>query len=309
VDFRHIALGRGPRHSERVFRAAISAFCSLARPTRNEIAQLDDLAMGLVDTMPVEARRFAAAALCECDPAPPNLVKRLCDEPVEIAAPLLVRSQALSDVDLIALIGRHGVPHARAIARRDNLNPVVAALIRALLARSDAGQAPPAASERGQTDGALEAVRDQLRSLMQDETPHASAAEERTVDWSPPPSGAYPDLREAAMSGDMRSLSEALARALDLAPARARSIVSGVVYSDLLLALKALDLSSEQAFLLTAAAYPAQVVHPAAIRLFHVRYEALKPETAREKVETWRQHERKGLSPSATGAHSLASKR
>ena len=39
---------------------------------------------------------------------PAALVRRLADESVDIAAPLLIRSKVLSDVDLIALIGRHG---------------------------------------------------------------------------------------------------------------------------------------------------------------------------------------------------------
>jgi hypothetical protein len=39
------------------------------------------------------------------------------------------------------------------------------------------------------------------------------------------------------------------------------------------------------------AAYPAQVTGPPAIRLFCVRYEALTPEAAREKVLDWQEQD------------------
>ncbi len=120
--------------AERLFRAAVSAFCSLTRPSRREIAQLEDLTLPLFDDVSVESRRYVAAALSECEYAPAALIRRLCEEPVDVAAPLLIRSPALSDVDLIALIGRHGLPHARAIARRRDLNPTIADLIRELQA-------------------------------------------------------------------------------------------------------------------------------------------------------------------------------
>ena len=301
ADFRHIALEKGERDPERVFRAAVSAFCTLSRPTRNEVIQLDDLALGLFASVSAETRRFAATALCECDPAPPGLVKRLSEEPVETAAPLLVRSRALSDVDLITLIARHGLPHARAIARRDGLNPVVAALIRALLARAESEAAVP---EPG-NHAALEAVRNQLRGLMRLEAPAPIPAEEEPRDLLPV--DPYPALREAALSGEMRRFAAALASALGIAPARARSLVSGVTYSDLMMGLKALALSPEQAFVLTAAAYPAQVIHPAAIRLFHVRYTALADESACEKVEAWRREDAKTPRQRPTLVHSLAS--
>ena len=99
---------------------------------RREVVQLEDLTLPLYDDVSLEARRYVAAALSECAVAPARLVDRLANDRVDIAAPLLARSETLTDVDLIALIGRHGLPHARAIARRPELNPTIAQLIRAL---------------------------------------------------------------------------------------------------------------------------------------------------------------------------------
>uniref|UniRef100_Q11JZ5 DUF2336 domain-containing protein n=1 Tax=Chelativorans sp. (strain BNC1) TaxID=266779 RepID=Q11JZ5_CHESB len=287
ADFRDIALERGPRHGERVFRAAVSAFSSLLHPTREDAARLDDLALGLYDSVPSEARRFAAAALSDCDPAPRHLVARLADESADIAAPILIRSKALRDIDLIGLIARRGIPHARAIARREGLHPTVAALIRALLSRVE--PETTAALEMHDQESAMEAVRNQLLGLMDE----ARIPEEEPRP-SPSPHAAtevYPALREAVLCGEMRRLAEQLAAALELRIARARTLVSGVTYSDLLPALKALELSTEQALLLVLAAYPAQVTGPPAIRLFCVRYEALTPEAAREKVLDWQEQD------------------
>jgi len=100
VEFRQIESRTSePATRENIFRAAVSAFCSLTRPSRRDIARLDDLAMPLVDEVSRESRRFAAAALSKCEHAPPGLVQRLAGETADIAAPLLVRSKALRDVD------------------------------------------------------------------------------------------------------------------------------------------------------------------------------------------------------------------
>jgi uncharacterized protein (DUF2336 family) len=131
-EFSRLPAYRRKGSQERLLRAAVYAFCSLPRPTRRESGQLEDLALPLVEKASVETRRYIAAALSECAEAPRGLVRRLCEEPVEIAAPLLMRSRALSDIDLIALIGRHGMGHARAIARRRDLNPRIAELVATL---------------------------------------------------------------------------------------------------------------------------------------------------------------------------------
>jgi len=144
-DFRQIAASGEIGKSERLFRAAISAFCSLTRPTQREIAQLEDLTLPLFDSVSPEGLRFVAAALSECEFAPRALVRRLADEPVAVSAPILMRSAMLSDIDLISLIGRHGVSHARAIARRASLNPTIDNLIHALL--ESAGRQTAAAAE------------------------------------------------------------------------------------------------------------------------------------------------------------------
>ncbi len=298
-DFRQIAIRSESGKGERLFRAAISAFCSLPRPSRREIAQVEELTLSLFDGVSVESRRFVAAALSECEYPPAALVRRLCEEPVDIAAPLLIRSRALADIDLIALIGRHGLPHARAIARRKDLNPAIAHLIRAMERPALVRTCAPASEERlvatpsaepadkaGEAPNisgeAAEAVRQQLRTIMAGDQNDAAA------NINTPGGSTYARLRETALTGNAAFFQTALADALELDFATARSITRTGSYSSLLVALRALDLGEDRAFLIVVAVFPRLFPHPEAIRIFLDRYRTLHPDVARKKVNEWK---------------------
>lgn len=254
--------GRAGR-KEQLFHAAITAFCALTRPARAEIAQIDDLTLSLLDHVPAASRRFAAAAFSEADRAPPGLVRRLCEEPVEIAAPLLVRSPVLADIDLVGIIGRHGRSHARAIARRPGLHPAVAELIRAIERDAAARHAPvearaePAASAPAQPDTA-ESTRRKLRAMM-----------------APPSSTAAADvfsrLRDTAIDPHRPLFETALADAAGLSLGAARRIAEDG-RDALPRALQALGLACEQAFLIVAALHPETIAGPDAVRRFVTRF-------------------------------------
>lgn len=296
-DFRQIAIRTEAGKAERLFRAAVSAFCSLTRPSRREIAQLEDLTLPLFDDVSVESRRYVAAALSECEYAPAALVRRLAEEPVETAAPLLTRSNALSDIDLIALIGRHGLPHARAIARRKELNPTIADLIRALekptlvrtkppetVAKLKPAKPEPTAKVedvRPAAGEAAENARRRLRSMMR---PAEDGAAINTFLGQP----AYVKLRETALTGNAAFFQTALADALEIDFATARSVTEQSSYAGLLAGLRALDLSEDRAFLIAVAVYPSEFPHPQAIRLFLDRYRLLHREAAQDKVRAWK---------------------
>jgi uncharacterized protein (DUF2336 family) len=292
-DFRHIATRTEAGKAERLFRAAISAFCCLPRPSRREIAQLEDLALPLFDSVSPEGLRFAAATLSECAYAPPELVRRLCEASVDIAAPLLIRSQVLTDIDLIALVGRHGLPHARAIARRKDLNPTIAVLIRALEkpapAQASAAAINPEATtiapkEPERIPGqAAEATRRKLRSIMLADR----VAEAGSLNPSAR-SGIYARLRETALTGNAAFFQTALADALGIDFLTARALMASSDHSALLTALRALDIGEDKAFLIAVAVFPTHFPHPQAIRQFLDRYRLLHREAATERVREWK---------------------
>lgn len=253
ADFRQIAIATRSDRSEQLFRAAVSAFCSLTRPTRREIQQLEHLALPLFDEVSREGRRYVSAALSESPSAPHALVRRLAEQPADIAAPILLRSPVLSDADLVALIAREGLGHARVIARRARLNPALVQLVRALEASSkglrvvsDAIAAPRATpSVEGHRTPADEA-RAGLRAMMAD-------GEARTEFLPPIP--ARPDREALAtllhgMAHDRRAAVTAwIAERIELSSGALWSVLRDAVPGEIALALRATGLPPEFACL------------------------------------------------------------
>lgn len=281
VDFRQIEFEDGSRKCETLFRASISAFCSIPRPTRNEIAQVDDLAIGLYDSVSREARRYAANVLSKCSRVPPQLLQSLTDEPVEISAPLLIGSQALTDVDLVTLISKHGLPHAQVIARRSNINPAITNLVRLLNAKA-VSEFEQRESRTITSSPILDTVRDRLRSFAKGSDPHQPVLTAESP---------YMALRSAALATSADAFPTAIAKALDLTQFRAYRLCTAITYGDLLIGLKSLDFDEEQAFFILAASYPSQIFHSAAMRMFLERYRATTPAEAAMRLQEWRKQD------------------
>jgi uncharacterized protein (DUF2336 family) len=272
--FRQIALAdNADERAEGLFRAAISAYCSLPRPSRQDASRLDTLAVPLLEKVPAAARRFASAALSECETAPRDLVRRLCNDTIEVAAPLLVRSPAISDVDLLTLIGRHGQAHAVAIGRRRDLNPVIAGLVRAI----EQPVAPP--QPEAKPDPAAH-TRDHLRSMMRP----APATRPAT----------FLRLRDSALTGKPALLATALADALGIWFDRAESIVAHGDLAEFGLALRAVELRSEEAFVLTAMVSPHAFGDLNRIVNFIRAYDSITPQQVATALERWREDGQSG---------------
>jgi uncharacterized protein (DUF2336 family) len=296
TDSRQLLTASEKEKAERLFRAAVSAFCSLVRPSRRDIDQLEDLALSLFEMVSADARRFVAAALSESPYAPPALVLRLANEPVDVAAPVLVRSAALSDFDLMALISRHGSAHARAIVQRPGLSVGIRHLAgNSFAAEKKASKIPLAADTRASPAGEeernvmAEETRRKLRAMMRP-TGRPTRFENGTSQVFDGSARIhhYEKLRATALMGVPAFFQTALADALDIEFERARSLTEADTYHYLMLALKALGLEEAQAFLLTAAAFPSHFAHPETIRLFLERYRQLHRDAAIEKVSYWK---------------------
>jgi uncharacterized protein (DUF2336 family) len=295
-DFRQLVIRGEAGKADRLFRAAVSAFCSLTRPSRREIDQLEDLALPLFEAVSVEAKRFVAAALSECSSAPAELVRRLCDETVDIAAPLLIRSAALTDIDLIALIGRHGLPHARAIARRPRLNQTISDLVQALSGSGSQSGAPdgPQGQHAASNDTSpvapkseTERTLSRLRTMMRPATAPVGPAAPVDADGPPMPrqnadADDFAKLLASALCGNRAFFQTALADLLEVRFQLAKSLTENTHYTSLIPALRALELPEEQAFLLVAALFPLAVNGAAAIRVFLDHYRLCNVEAARE---------------------------
>ena len=311
-DFRQIADRSKPARTDRLFRAAVSAYCALPRPSRRETAQLEDLVLPLFDAVSAESRRYVAAVLSELPNPPKKLVRRLCEEPVDVGAPLLIRSPALGDIDLLGVISRHGLAHARAIARRKDLNPTIANLIRALERQgrmAEEAAAPPAPIEsdlppetqimsiaqeeqsplpvEAPAPSAADTVRNRLRSMMLpagDLAPRSAVPPEERL----PRPAAYARLRATALTGNPAFFQTALADALEIGFRQAKAIATASGYAELVLALRAIDIDTEGALLIALATRPAMFGHAESVRLFVERYELCHREKARDRLRGWR---------------------
>ena len=259
--------------AEKLLRASVTSFCSIPRPTRREVAQLDDLALPLLGAVPDDALRFVAAALSELSSAPPQLVRRLADQPVEISAPLLMRSPVLGAIDLVALIGRHGLPHARAISARRDLDERIMRLIRSIGAAS--GPVPDNAEQ----------AREKLRGMM---LPAGAGVAKRKVHlrWEETP-GPYRKLRSTALAGVPALFQTALADALGVGIACARAIGEAGDASRLVVALRALSLSEEQAFLILQGVWAGRPGNLRTVPAFLDAYQAVSVEQAVRMVASW----------------------
>lgn len=277
----HRAAGR----AERLLRASVTAFCATPRPSRREIVQFDDLATPLLGRVSDDTLRFVAAALSETPDAPPGLVRRLADQPADISAPMLMRSPVLTNIDLVALIGRHGLPHARAIAARTGLDDRIKRLIHAV-----AGLETVSASVTDATDAAEEA-RKRLRTMMRPSggTDTGSLARPEpgvNLRWDGEPTP-YRKLRSTALAGVPALFHTALADALGIDVFHARAIAEDRDISAFIVALRALALSPEEAFLLTQCVRRDRSRDIRAIAAFLNAYAAVSRETAARLVEEW----------------------
>lgn len=269
---------RAAGRPERLLRSSVGAFCANPRPTRREIAQLDDLAVPLLGSVSDECLRFVAAALSDLPHAPPTLIRRLADQPPEISAPILVRSPVLTSIDLVALIGRHGLLHARAIAAREDLDERIARLIRSI------GVLEKAAPDKA------EETRERLRAMMQAgnvEPPNHIAGETSIrLRWDENP-GIYRKLRSTALTGAPALFHTALADAIGIGPARACDMVEAEDLSGLIAALRSLSLTEEQAFLIVQCMRPERFTRSRAVADFLDAFKELSIEQAQDRVARW----------------------
>jgi uncharacterized protein (DUF2336 family) len=98
--------------------------------TARERALITDILQKLIDDVAVPVRAALAERLAEEATAPHEVVVALANDQIEVAAPILLKSEALLDVELIEIIRHRSLEHQLAIAmRRAVSEPVAEALV------------------------------------------------------------------------------------------------------------------------------------------------------------------------------------
>ncbi|PRD45790.1 DUF2336 domain-containing protein [Phyllobacterium phragmitis] len=283
--------------------AAVTAFTAMTRPARNDIQQLEDLALPLLENATARGKRHATAVLSQLEYAPRNLVLALCDEAVEIAAPLLLRSPILTTADLVDIIGRRGLGHARAIARRQQVDPILQSLLESLadpaidrsmavrrhLARADA-QAETTMREPSPrlkpVSDAMRDVHDSLRSIMREATSTHLVSELQLTEGTRKPSDDH--MIDTALLIDPVFFRNMLADMLGVSFEHAQSIIGEWPDSQLPIALRALGLSAQDSYLILTAVLGTIRGDKNALRDFVHIYRSIKRETAFAIVQRWK---------------------
>ncbi|WP_428650151.1 DUF2336 domain-containing protein [Roseibium sp.] len=85
----------------------------------------DSVLLRLVDMVEAEVRRYVAEQMSSLRRGPEETIRRLADDDIEVAEPILLRSTVLRDADLTRLAEKHGNAHRFAIAQREVLSEEV----------------------------------------------------------------------------------------------------------------------------------------------------------------------------------------
>ena len=303
--YRSLETGNRETRKDDILRAAISAFVGLTNPTKRDCNQIEDLALSLLPFTSENTRRFVAAALCEKPQAPAMLVKRLCEEPVDVCAPLLLRSPALLPIDFVSIIGRTGPEHARVIAKRKHLpNEVIEALacvndplVRDRASKGNVGpDIDPITALGNIKPVSAEAARDFLRTLMDPATVPSTAIRELPDQDMQPIPAMLP--REAARKLVDLSLREqeglfltALADMTGLSYPRALKLIRRPSAAELGTVLKSLEIDGPTAFLVCSIFYPQICSSRSEMRLFLERHDAMDCDSATAMVRGWKAEE------------------
>ena len=101
------------------------------RHSDEQLALFDDILLVLIETIEINARAQLSRRLCGRPDAPQKVVRTLAfDDSIAVAAPMLMRSQQLTDSDLVENASTKSQGHLQAITQRQSLSePVTDVLI------------------------------------------------------------------------------------------------------------------------------------------------------------------------------------
>ncbi|MCX5512155.1 DUF2336 domain-containing protein [Kaistia algarum] len=112
-----------------LLRATTELFSLASRHDPDEIRRFEELATHFLGKVSAGDRAFVAERLSKTKDAPASVLRMLGKDLIEIASPILRRSETVSEIDLLSILSSTGPAHHRQIAQRPELPaPVVGAL-------------------------------------------------------------------------------------------------------------------------------------------------------------------------------------
>jgi uncharacterized protein (DUF2336 family) len=123
-----IALAQEPSSERRreLMRGVTDLFFTADTHAAAEMSLFDDVLGQLAGEMEAAVRAELSQRMSEAEAPPRGLIRRLAvDESIEVAAPILQGSRALSDDDLLTVARTRGQDHLRAISQRQTVSTAV----------------------------------------------------------------------------------------------------------------------------------------------------------------------------------------
>ena len=93
--------------------------------SNNEVDHFDDILSRVARDVETALRQEIADKLADLPSAPRGLIKQLASDEVSVASPVLQRSKALSDSDLVDIVNSQGSEHLQLISSRDEVSETV----------------------------------------------------------------------------------------------------------------------------------------------------------------------------------------
>ncbi|MGF1545381.1 MAG: DUF2336 domain-containing protein [Parvularculaceae bacterium] len=142
------------------------------RYTSTEMQHFDVILSKVTESVETALRKEIAERLADVPSAPRNLVRQLALDEISVAEPVLERSMALTEEDLVGVVRQRTQAHMRAIARR---REVPGAVSSALVERGDKEVLVSLAENEGARipDAAMEKLVDHSRNISELQAPMA----------------------------------------------------------------------------------------------------------------------------------------
>lgn len=266
--------------NDKIAVTAVREYCDLPRPSKADATRLVDLVMPLLKAICENSRREIAAMLATSEAAPKPLLLALCDYPVDICSPILTRSRSLSAPELLAILSQRTSPeHARAIARRSNLDMSVVNALRML-------------NNEG-VDRALD-LRQRLDNPMPEEQTQSFEQFRKDLHGDiaahaqPSVPVSVRQIIDAAREPDRTVLHTAVANALAITMVSSAGLCGNPTSRNLIYMLRFIGASVDDGLKLFTALAPDLAEDPAVVARFEAVFMEITTEEAVHKVWTWR---------------------
>jgi len=143
------------------------------RYTSSEMQHFDVIMSKVTESVEISLRREIAEKLADVPEAPRGLVRQLAHDEISVAEPILKRSSALTEEDLIRVVRQRGQDHMKAITERSEVPEKVST---ELVERGDKEVLVSLAKNRGAklTNDSMEKLVEHSRSISELQAPMAN---------------------------------------------------------------------------------------------------------------------------------------